>query len=134
MGVFSTSDGLAHFTPVTLPPPEPDDGRLRLSTRRGKQFNSMVQESKDGLTGALREHVLLSAADAQRLALGDGDAVLVRSDHGELRGVARVGPIRAGDVQVHWPEGNVLLARDARSPQSKVPDYNARVSVERAGH
>ncbi len=128
--VFPTADGRAHFTTVTLPEPEPDDGRLRLSTRRGKQFNSMVQESKDSLTGSLREHVLLSAADAGRLGLLDGDAVLVRSDHGELPGVARIGPIRAGDVQVHWPEGNVLLARDARSPQSHVPDYNARVSVE----
>ena len=54
----------------------------------------------------------------------------MRSDHGELHGVARVGPIRRGDVQVHWPEGNVLLARDARSPESRVPDYNTRVSVE----
>ena len=129
---FPTADGRAHFTAVTLPPAEPDDGRLRLSTRRGKQFNSMVQDSKDALTGSLRDDVLISAADAQRLGLADGDAVIVRSDHGELCGAARTGPIRAGDVQVHWPEGNVLLARDARSPQSHVPDYNARVSVERA--
>ena len=92
----------------------------------------MVQADKDGLTGALREHVLLSAHDADRLGLRDGSPVLVRSDHGQLRGVARVGPIRAGDVQVHWPEGNVLLARGVRSPESAVPDYNARVRVDPA--
>ncbi len=130
---FPRPDGRARFMAVTLPDPEPDDGRLRLSTRRGKQFNSMVQSSRDTLTGALREDVLISERDAARLGLSDGDPVLVRSDHGSLAGVARVGPIRSGDVQVHWPEGNVLLARDLRSPESQVPDYNTRVSVEPAG-
>jgi anaerobic selenocysteine-containing dehydrogenase len=129
---FPLPGGRARFQRVALPAPEPDDGRLRLSTRRGKQFNSMVQSGRDALTGAARSDVLLSAADLARLGLADGEAVIVRSDHGELRGRARSGPIRSGDVQVHWPEGNVLIGREARSPQARVPDYNARVSVERA--
>ena len=35
-------------------------------------------------------------------------------------------------LQVHWPEGNVLIASGPgqREPQSKVPDYNAVVTVE----
>jgi hypothetical protein len=33
-------------------------------------------------------------------------------------------------VQVHWPEGNVLIGDDRRSPQAGIPDYNARVTVE----
>ena len=40
----------------------------------------------------------------------------------------------ARTLQVHWPEGNVLIAGgpDRREPLSKVPDYNAVVTVERA--
>ena len=37
---------------VDVPDPAPDDGRFALSTRRGKQFNSMVQEHADAITGA----------------------------------------------------------------------------------
>jgi hypothetical protein len=35
-------------------------------------------------------------------------------------------------LQVHWPEGNVLVAggADRREPSSQVPDYNAVVTVE----
>ena len=59
---FPTADGRARFSTVPLP----DAGRRRrhgcaLSTRRGKQFNSMVQERRDSLTGAVREAVLISA-------------------------------------------------------------------------
>ena len=37
-GRFPTPDGKAHFA-VVKPPPPPEPGRFRLSTRRGKQFN-----------------------------------------------------------------------------------------------
>lgn len=110
-------------------PPVPADGRLRLTTRRGKQFNSMVQEREDALTGAAREAVLISPADATAHGLADGAPVLVRSDHGELRGTALVAPLKPGNVQVHWPEGNILLDRTLRSPEAGVPDYNAWVTV-----
>jgi predicted molibdopterin-dependent oxidoreductase YjgC len=131
--VFPTPGGRARFSPTPLPDPPPQDGLLRLSTRRAKQFNSMVQAERDGITGAVRGDVLLNAADARALGIADGAPVIVRSPHGQLRGSARLGPIRSGDVQVHWPEGNVLLGRERRSAESGVPDYNARVSVEPAG-
>jgi len=127
---FPTADGKAHFSRVPLPDPVPDDGRLALSTRRGKQFNSMVQERRDSLTGATREAVLLNLHDAERLGIADGAAVLVRSDAGELRGTAHLAPIAPGNVQVHWPEGNALIGGGRRSPEAGIPDYNARVSVE----
>jgi hypothetical protein len=53
----------------------------------------------------------------------------VRSDTGELSGTAVIAPIAAGNVEVHWPEGNVLIARGRLSPQARIPDYNARVEV-----
>jgi anaerobic selenocysteine-containing dehydrogenase len=105
---------------------------LRLSTRRGKQFNSMVQESRDALTGATREAVLISAHDAERLGLAEGDPVVVRSATGELRGRVALAPIAPGNAQVHWPEGNALIASGVRSSEAGIPDYNARVTVEPA--
>ena len=129
---FPTPDGKAHFSAVRVPEPVADDGLLVLSTRRGKQFNSIVQERRDALTGALREAVLLSAADAQRLGIKDGDPVVVASARGRLRGRALLAPIAPGNVQVHWPEGNVLIDPDVRSQESGIPDYNARVSVQPA--
>ena len=127
---FPTADGRARFTPV-LPPPVPaaDERRLRLSTRRGKQFNAMVQERRDAVTGAGRDAVLISADDAAARGLADGDAVMVRSDHGELAGRALVAPVKPGNVQVHWPEGNVLIDRTRRSAEAGIPDYNAWVEV-----
>ena len=83
---FPTADGRARFSALDLPAPVAPDGLLALSTRRGKQFNSMVQERRDALSGATREAVLISAEDARRLGLGDGDAVVVRSAPASLPG------------------------------------------------
>ncbi|MGB2850886.1 MAG: FdhF/YdeP family oxidoreductase [Solirubrobacterales bacterium] len=125
---FPTVDGLAHFAAVEIGPAPPDDGRFALSTRRGKQFNSIVQERRDALTGAGRDAVLISARDAGRLGLSDGAPVLLRSDHGELEAQLLIVDIAAGSLQVHWPEGNVLIG-SGRSPESGIPDYNARVEL-----
>ena len=125
---FDTDDGKAHFATVNAPDPVPDDGRFALSTRRGKQFNSMVQERGDAITGATRDSVLMAVADAERLGLGEGDSVQLRSEIGQLDGVVRLAPIAPGNLQVHWPEGNVLIG-ERRSPEAEIPDYNARVEV-----
>jgi molybdopterin-dependent oxidoreductase alpha subunit len=129
---FETPDGRARFALVRPPSPPAGagDGKLLLSTRRGKQFNSMVQESKDALTGAAREAVLISEHDAERLGLESGQQVLLRSATGELRCRVHLAPIAPGNVQVHWPEGNRLIATGVRSPEAGIPDYNARVTVE----
>ena len=131
---FPTADGRAHF--ATVRPPAPvagnGDGSLLLSTRRGKQFNSMVQESKDALTGASREAVMISAADAERLGLTAGQEVLLRSATGELRCRVSLAPIAPGNAQVHWPEGNVLIADEVRSAEAGIPDFNTRVTIEAA--
>jgi anaerobic selenocysteine-containing dehydrogenase len=126
-GRFDTPDGRAHFRPVTPHRPT-GDGRLRLSTRRGKQFNTMVLAARDPLTGATRDAVFLAEADATRLGVGDGDAVVVRSPHGELRGRVHIAALRSGNVQVLYPEGNALLALGRRG-ESGVPDYTTDVEV-----
>ena len=40
-------------------------------------------------------------------------------------------PVTPGNLQVHWPEGEVLIDRTRRSPQARMPDYNAVVQLER---
>ncbi len=131
---FPTDDGRAHFALVKPPAPmrTNGDGSLLLSTRRGKQFNSIVQESKDSITGATREAVMISVADAERLGVAGGQEVLLRSATGELRCRVHLAPIAPGNAQVHWPEGNVLIADEIRSPEAGIPDYNTRVTIEAA--
>jgi molybdopterin-dependent oxidoreductase alpha subunit len=132
-GVFGTPDGKARFSAVTPPSRRPEPGRYFVSTRRGKQFNSMVQHDQDPLTGARREDVLISAQDAQALGLREGDAVRLTSRTGSFTGRARIDEIKPGNLEVHWPEANVLLSREEIDLMSHEPDYNAVVAVERAG-
>ncbi|MEN3309493.1 MAG: hypothetical protein V7603_5695 [Micromonosporaceae bacterium] len=126
---FPTGDGRARFSVVELPDTRRPDGTFALATRRGKQFNSMVQEARDPLTGAVRDAVLMNPTDAERLGLADGDPVVLTSATGALRGRVRRAAVTPGNLQVHWPEGEVLIDRTRRSPQAKMPDYNAVVRV-----
>jgi anaerobic selenocysteine-containing dehydrogenase len=89
----------------------------------------MIQQSKDPLSQATRRAVLINAADAGRLGLGNGDAVTLRSAVGEMSGCVFIAPITPRNLQVHWPEGEVLIDRWHRSPQAGIPDYNALVEV-----
>jgi molybdopterin-dependent oxidoreductase alpha subunit len=126
---FPTADGKAHFAAVALPKREWPAGMFRLATRRGKQFNSIVHEKVDALNGAPREAVLISRPDAARLGLHDGDPVRLHNDVGEFHGRVCIAPITPGNLQVHWPEGNVLLDRHRRSPVAGIPDYNTLVRI-----
>ncbi len=127
---FSTTDGRAKFSVIEVEPPTLD-GRLRLSTRRGKQFNSIVHRDRDPLNGARREDVLMNESDARALGIEDGDAILLRGETGEMRGRCRFALITPGNVQVHWPEGNVLIRRGVCDPECGIPDYNAMVEIKR---
>jgi predicted molibdopterin-dependent oxidoreductase YjgC len=129
---FPTPDGKARFIPVPLPQMEIPEGMFVVATRRGKQFNTMVHANRDAITGAGRDAVLMHPEDAVGLGLGNGDEVIVRNEIGVFRGRVLLAPVKRRNLQVHWPEGNVLLAQGRRSPASDVPDYNAFVRVERA--
>jgi anaerobic selenocysteine-containing dehydrogenase len=132
-GRFGTADGRARFNVVPVDESPVPDGQFMLSTRRGKQFNSMVWRDVDPLTGADRDALFLAGEDARRLGVRDGDAVLVRSAHGEMRARVHLAPIRPGNVQAFFPEANPLLAPARRDPISGVPDYNAIVEVVPVG-
>lgn len=128
-GGFKTADGKARFSALTPPDTELPEGRFVVSTRRGKQFNSMVWGAKDPLTGAARDDVFMSKEDARRLRLRAGDPVVLQSDCGRFRGRVKVVPIRPKNLQVHWPEANQLLRRGVVNDASGIPDYNAIVEV-----
>ncbi|MEK6810830.1 MAG: FdhF/YdeP family oxidoreductase, partial [Candidatus Thermoplasmatota archaeon] len=87
-GQFPTPDGRARFTPLLPPELDLPEGAFLLSTRRGKQFNSMVHRDGDPMVGAPRDAILMSEEDARALGVRDGDSVEVRSDVGRYVGTA----------------------------------------------
>jgi molybdopterin-dependent oxidoreductase alpha subunit len=129
---FPTPDGRARFCVVRPPEVERADGAFMLGTRRGKQFNSMVHEHRDAFNGATREAVLMCPVDADRLGLDNGDEVVLSSESGSMHARVLRAPIAPGNLQVHWPEGEVLLDPRRRSAQAKIPDYkSALVTLSR---
>lgn len=131
-GNFPTPDGKAHFRAVPLPARRREKGVFACSTRRGKQFNTLIYAETDPLTGAARDAVFINPDDAADLHVRNRGPVVLTSDVGRYHGRAFFAPIARGNVQVHWPEGNVLLARGITDPVGRVPDYNAYVRIERA--
>jgi anaerobic selenocysteine-containing dehydrogenase len=128
---FPLPDGRARFTALGIEPRERPSG-FTLSTRRGKQFNSMIQHDRDPLTGANRRDVLMNVEDARRLGISDGDEIVLRSSAGEMEAICRIAPIAAGNVQAHWPEANILIARGLSDPECGIPDFNTEVQISRA--
>jgi predicted molibdopterin-dependent oxidoreductase YjgC len=125
--------GRARFTAVAVPRIEIPPGRFYLSTRRGKQFNSMAQGARDRLVGGRgRDDVLMNPADAARLGLRDGDRVRLRSEVGEWVGAVRLAPMKERHLQTYWPETNGLIPRRL-DPVSGAPDFNTLVTAEAEG-
>ena len=130
-GVFPTPDGRGRFSVNERPVLDLPPGAFTVATRRGKQFNSMVQAEIDPLTGAGRDDVFIDPADAAERSLLEGDEVILMSGTGSFRGRLRFARLPRRTLQVHWPEGNVLIAAgpEHREGPSRVPDYNAVVTL-----
>jgi predicted molibdopterin-dependent oxidoreductase YjgC len=153
---FATPDGKAHFRAVELPIVDSEQARVRrsvpaalaldhgahgamrptnagfiVSTRRGKQFNSLVYAEVDPLNGAGRDAVLMNPDDAADLHLMNHDRVVLVNDIGRYEGRVFLAPIARANLQIHWPEGNVIIRRGVVDKAGGVPDYNARVTVEK---
>jgi molybdopterin-dependent oxidoreductase alpha subunit len=130
-GKFPTSDGRGHFRAVDLPELQRPAGAFHVSTRRGKQFNTLIYAEVDPLNGAPRDAVLMNAEDAAKLHLQTGDRIALVNDVGRYEGRAFLAPIAPGNLQIHWPEGNVIIQRGVVDKIGGVPDYNALVRIER---
>ena len=136
-GHCQTPDGRAHLRPVPLPDSEAGlqsaDGQplFKVSTRRGKQFNTLIYAEIDPLTGAARDAVFMSAEDAATLHVKHGDRIALVNDLGRYDGTVFLAAIAPGNLQIMWPEGNVIIRRGVVDAAGGVPDYNARARVER---
>jgi molybdopterin-dependent oxidoreductase alpha subunit len=128
---FPTASGKAHFRAVPLPPDATAPRQFIVSTRRGKQFNTLIYAKTDPITGAAREAVFISPEDAAEMNLRGNDAIALVNECGRFEGRVFLAPIARGNLQVHWPEGNVIVPRGVYDPLGGVPDYNARVRVEK---
>ena len=140
-GRFPTPDGKAHFRVVDLPSGHAAGGcvaaggepRFMVSTRRGKQFNTLIYAEVDPFNGATRDAVLMNAEDAAALHLRNDDKITLVNDVGQYAGRVFLAPIARGNLQVHWPEGNVIIPGGLHDSLSGVPDYNAMVTVRKTG-
>ena len=122
--------GRALFTVVEIPELRIPEGQFHLTTRRGKQFNSMTYGERDRLMGSPdRRDVLMNPADADALGVRDGQEIVLRSSVGEWIGIARCASMKERHVQAYWPETNVLIPRRF-DPVSGEPDYNVFVTIE----
>ncbi|MEN9579772.1 MAG: hypothetical protein RJA70_2781, partial [Pseudomonadota bacterium] len=123
--------GKARFSVISIPRVDIPEGRLLLTMRRGKQFNSMTFGTRDPITsGSARDDLLLDPRDMAELGLHQNDRVRVFNEHATMDARVRSGPCRKGHVQGFWPECNVLL-KPRYDPESGEPDYNTSVCVER---
>jgi anaerobic selenocysteine-containing dehydrogenase len=142
---FPTPDGKAHFRAVPIPNFVSSEERKTeagiagprsafwVSTRRGKQFNTLIYADVDPINGAPRDAVLMNSDDAAMLQLAQNDRVALKNDLGSFEGRVFLAPIARGNLQIHWPEGNVIIRRGVVDTAGGVPDYNARVNVEKIG-
>jgi molybdopterin-dependent oxidoreductase alpha subunit len=125
--------GRARFVSIAVTPTVRHGDEFVVTTRRGKQFNSMTQSTSDALTGThRRDAVFMAAADAARLGMQEDDALELSSTLGRFCGRCRIARVAPGTLQVYWPEGNVLIGRRL-DPASGEPDYNATVRVRALG-
>ena len=111
--------------------PEVSGATFVASTRRGKQFNSLVYSEIDPINGAPRDAILINPVDAAALRLAQNERVVLKNEIGCFEGRIFLAPMARGNLQIHWPEGNVIIRRGVVDPAGGVPDYNARVKIEK---
>ncbi len=132
-GRFETPSGRGAFSVTRIPDTSVPEGMYRATTRRGKQFNSILWSEEDPLTGAGRDAIYIDRSDAASEGFAEGERVLVSSETGEMSATIHLADLPERNVQLHWPEANVLLPEgpNHREPTSGIPDYQALVQVTR---
>ncbi|GAB7387161.1 FdhF/YdeP family oxidoreductase [Bacillaceae bacterium] len=131
-GVCPTPDGRGNLLAIELPELRKPEGHFYVTTRRGKQFNSMIFSEKDPFNGADRYDVLIHPQDAAELQIREGEAIVVYNQHGTFHGRAKFANVKPGNIEVYWPEGNVLIPKGVYEKYSGIPEYNTAVIVEKA--
>lgn len=131
-GECPTPDGKGNLIPIEIPECRRTEGQFYVTSRRGKQFNSMIYSATDPFNAAKRYDVLLNEEDARSLDIRNGEAIVVYNQYGTFQGRARFAEVRAGNLEVYWPEGNCLLPKGVYEEHAKIPEFNTLVIVEKA--
>ncbi|WP_168121197.1 FdhF/YdeP family oxidoreductase [Paenibacillus sp. HB172176] len=131
-GICPTEDGRGRLLSIELPERRGLEGQFRITTRRGKQFNSMIYSDRDPFNDARRDDILLHPEDAAKLKVDDGEFIVIFNKHGMLRGKAKYANVKPGNIEVHWPEGNALIPKGIYEPYAAIPEYQATALVEKA--
>lgn len=131
-GICPTDDGRGRLLPIEVPELRKPEGHFYVTTRRGKQFNSMIYAETDPFNGADRYDLLINERDAGALFIREGDAVVAYNRCGIFHGRARFADVAPGNIEVHWPEGNMLLPKGVYEEHAGIPEYNTAVVVEKA--
>ncbi|USG64583.1 FdhF/YdeP family oxidoreductase [Brevibacillus ruminantium] len=131
-GICPTPDERARLLPIELPELQRPTGQFYVTTRRGKQFNSMIYGEKDPFNAADRYDVLIHPDDAKGLHIREGEAIVVYNQFGVFQGRAKYAETLQGNIQVYWPEGNVLIPKGVYEKFAGIPEYNTAVTVEKA--
>jgi anaerobic selenocysteine-containing dehydrogenase len=131
-GICPTADGKGTLVSVEIPDLGKKEGQFIVTSRRGKQFNSMVYSEVDPLNGAGRYDVLMNAEDAHDMSIAEGEGIVLHNGFGVFQGRSKFVDIARGNVEVHFPEGNFLLPRGRYEKFAGIPDYNITVTLEKA--
>src|SRR5690625_3757552 len=131
-GICPTEDRRGNLIPVELPELRKPEGHFYVTTRRGKQFNSMIYGEKDPFTNADRYDILEKQIDWKVLDIAQGDAIVAYNKAGSFTGRAKFSNVKEGNIAVFWPEGNLLFAESVYETYAGIPEYNATCIVEKA--
>ncbi|PLT30006.1 FdhF/YdeP family oxidoreductase [Peribacillus deserti] len=131
-GLCPTKDGRGNLIPIDIPENRRTEGQFFVTSRRGKQFNSMIYSDTDSFNGAGRYDILMNKADAAKLRIKENDPIVAFNKFGTFQGYAKFGEVKTGNIAVYWPEGNILLPKGVLERYAKIPEYNTTVIIEKA--
>ncbi|WP_078394458.1 FdhF/YdeP family oxidoreductase [Shouchella patagoniensis] len=131
-GICPTPDGKGNLISVDIPNLNKPEGTFYVTTRRGKQFNSMVYKSTDPFNSAKRYDVLMNEEDGNKLNIANGEPIVVYNQYGTFQGKAHFAEIATGNVGLFFPEGNFLIPKGIYDGPSGIPQYSVAVKVEKA--
>ena len=131
-GICPTVDGKGNLLTIDIPENRKTEGQFFVTTRRGKQFNSMVYSDTDPFNHANRYDIIINQEDANSLDIHEGEAIVAYNRFGTFQGHAKFEDVKKGNIAVYWPEGNVLIPKGVYDDFSKIPEYNTSVILEKA--
>lgn len=131
-GICPTDDGKGNLIAIDIPELRKPEGHFYVTTRRGKQFNSMIYSDSDPFNDANRYDVLMNESDGKKHNIKEGEAVVIYNQHGSFNGKAKFVQLKSGNIELHWPEGNVLIPKGVYEEHAKIPEYNTAAILEKA--